>query len=74
MSDGSSRYRAYLLRLWQTSGGGPATWRASLEDPRTHERRGFPDLERLFAFLARQTERESGDRPDGGEGWPSRDH
>ena len=31
-------------------------WRASVEDPHTDERRGFPDLESLFAFLRRATE------------------
>jgi len=30
-------------------------WRASLEDPHSGERRGFADLESLFAFLKEQT-------------------
>lgn len=47
----TQRYRAYLLRLWQTGEGEMAVWRALLEDPRTGERRGFADLASLFAFL-----------------------
>jgi len=49
------RYRAYLLRLWRASGDECSLWRASLEDPHTGERRGFADLESLFAFLKEQT-------------------
>jgi hypothetical protein len=44
-------YHAYLLRLWQASEGEAVMWRALLEDPRTGERRGFADLDSLFAFL-----------------------
>lgn len=47
----TQRYRAYLLRLWQTGEGEAAMWRALLEDPRTGERRGFADLDSLFVFL-----------------------
>jgi hypothetical protein len=47
----SRRYQAYLLRLWQASEGEAVMWRALLEDPRTGERRGFADLDSLFAFL-----------------------
>jgi hypothetical protein len=47
----TQRYRAYLLRLWQTGEDDAAVWRALLEDPRTGERRGFADLASLFAFL-----------------------
>jgi hypothetical protein len=50
------RYRAYLLRLWQTNGeDGQAVWRASLEDARSGERHGFADLAHLYAFLEEQT-------------------
>ena len=45
------RYLAYMLRLWQVGGGEEPTWWASLESPHTGERRGFPSLEALFAFL-----------------------
>ncbi len=49
------RYLAYMLRLWQVGSGEGLTWRASLEGPHTGERRGFPSLEALFAFLEEQT-------------------
>jgi hypothetical protein len=52
--DRPSRYRAYLLRLWKAQSDGelPAGgWRCSLEDPHTGERRGFPTLDLLLAFL-----------------------
>jgi hypothetical protein len=49
------RYRAYLLRLWQTEGDdGRPIWRAALEDARSGERRGFADLAALCAFLEAQ--------------------
>jgi hypothetical protein len=51
------RYRAYLLRLWRADGDdGRPVWRASLEDARTGERRGFADLARLLTFLEEQTD------------------
>lgn len=52
-----SRYRAYLLRCWQERRERPAvpgTWRFSLEDPRTGQRRGFADLEALVGFLRQE--------------------
>jgi hypothetical protein len=57
----TQRYRAYLLRLWQTSEGEAAAWRALLEDPRTGERRGFADLNGLFAFLNEMCRADSAD-------------
>ncbi len=51
MADTQRRYRAYLLRLWQERSDGQWVWRASLEDPHSNVRKGFPDLERLTAFL-----------------------
>jgi hypothetical protein len=51
------RYLAYLVRLWQVEDQGECAWRASAEDAHTGERRGFPDLASLFAFLMAQTER-----------------
>jgi len=48
------RYLSYLLRLWRTSDGTKQVWRASLESPLTGERRGFPGLPELFAFLRAQ--------------------
>ena len=38
---------SYLLRLWRTGG----QWRASLENPETGKRVGFPNFELLFAYL-----------------------
>jgi hypothetical protein len=48
------RYQAYLVRLWQVSGGERPAWRASIEDPHTGERRGFPNIASLFAFVNEQ--------------------
>ena len=48
-------YQAYLLRLWRVNTGRGTVWHASLEDSRTGERRGFADLDSLFAFLKEQT-------------------
>jgi hypothetical protein len=56
MADTQRHYRAFLLRLWQERSEGGWVWRASLEDPHSHERKGFADLERLSAFLKEQTE------------------
>ena len=54
------RYLSYLVRLWPTRNEGEDVWRASLENPRTRERRGFASLDELFAFLRQQTEDEPG--------------
>ena len=48
-------YLSYLLRVWQPSNEGTVAWRASLESPRTGQRIGFADLDKLFAFLRQQT-------------------
>jgi hypothetical protein len=53
------RRRSYLLRLWCTGERRAATWHASLEDPFTGDRFGFPSLEQLFAFLIELVERDS---------------
>ncbi len=48
------RYQGYLLRFWETRSqclGQPSTWRFSLEDPQTGQRRTFADLEALVTFL-----------------------
>jgi len=45
------RYEAYLLRLWESDQAGELVWRASLESTDTGERRGFADLDSLFAYL-----------------------
>lgn len=56
MTDRPRRYRAFLLRIWQERNEGEWIWRASLEDPHSNVRTGFPDLERLSAFLKQLTE------------------
>ena len=55
-------YHAYLLRFWEEDGYSAqsvAGWRFSLEDPRTAERQGFGNLDRLVAFLQQEI-RETG--------------
>ena len=64
-------YHSYLLRLWRTSNQGKPGWRASLESAQTGERRGFADLESLFAFLEAQTSDDPS--PDDGLPPPIRD-
>ena len=56
MAETQRRYRAFLLRLWQERSGGQWVWRASLEDPHSHTRKGFPDIARLTAYLKEQTD------------------
>lgn len=56
MADTQRRYKAFLLRLWREYSGGKWIWRASLEDPHSRVRKGFPDLEKLSLYLKQQTE------------------
>ncbi|MHB1317494.1 MAG: hypothetical protein ACYCYF_02625 [Anaerolineae bacterium] len=51
-----SRYQAYMLRLWRAGNGPDAPWRASTECAVTGARTRFESLEKLFAFLLRETE------------------
>jgi len=51
----SSRYLAYMLRLWQVDRQDHPEWRASLESPHTGERLGFADMAQLLAFLQEKT-------------------
>ena len=51
----SSRYLAYMLRLWQVDRQGQPEWRASLESPHTGERLGFADMAQLLDFLQEKT-------------------
>lgn len=55
MSEEQRRYLSYLLRLWQIESKGQSVWRASLEDSRTGERRGFANMDALLVFLCQQT-------------------
>lgn len=48
------RYHAYMLRLWQAKENDQLVWRASLENPHTGSKRGFPNPDALFAFLTQQ--------------------
>jgi len=54
MGEKQRRYISYLLRLWQVAGDSDLVWRASLENPHTGERRGFPCLADLVAFLQKE--------------------
>ena len=49
------RYHTYLLRCWQEQSTQDHetvnTWRFSLEDPQTGQRRGFANLETLLNAL-----------------------
>ena len=47
---------AYLLRLWQVDNGTEPVWRASLQDVRTGERRGFAGLDEAITYLRQQLE------------------
>lgn len=51
-------YHSYLLRLWQEDIK-DYTWRMSLENAHTGERRGFACLDDLVSFLQRQIEVQS---------------
>lgn len=61
MADEQQGYVAYLLRLWQVGSGASAIWRASLDDPRTGERKGFADLASLYTYLSDQLKESSSD-------------
>jgi hypothetical protein len=53
-NDLAPRYQSYLLRCWEVRSqqpNQPATWRFSLQDPQTEQKRGFADLDELVAFL-----------------------
>ena len=45
-------YESFLLRLWESDEASQLVWRASLESTDTGERRGFADLDSLFAYLS----------------------
>jgi hypothetical protein len=51
MINDKPHYFSYLLRLWLPGDEGEVSWHASLDDPRTGERLGFPSLEALFDYL-----------------------
>jgi hypothetical protein len=45
------KYHSYLLRLWQAGQAEKPTWKASLEDPHTHQVIGFDTLKALYDHL-----------------------
>ena len=49
-------YRSYLLRLWQVRAEAGLVWRASLEEVKTGDQRGFTSMEELIAYLRFTTE------------------
>jgi hypothetical protein len=62
---------AYLLRLWRADDGRQEPiWRASLQDVRTGERRGFAGLAEAVRYLEQQME---GPERGLGNGEPSAD-
>jgi hypothetical protein len=54
-SNPPTKHQSFLLRAWQdqTNQEQP-NWRFSLEEVQTHQRRGFANLEELYAFLKAQ--------------------
>jgi len=50
-SFGEVSYRFLLLRLWQVDEDGKRTWRFSLENSATGERRGIAKLGELLVFF-----------------------
>ena len=55
MDDRRRQYRSFLVRLWGTAHEDTWTWRASVEDVRTHAHWNFATLDQLYAFLEAQT-------------------
>ena len=51
MSNPPERYKAYLLRMWQSYRDGQPVFRAFLESIHTDERCNFSSLEALITFL-----------------------
>ncbi len=47
------QYFSFLLRIWQAGTSEQPIWRASLEDPHTHQVTSFKDMNGLFAYLSR---------------------
>jgi hypothetical protein len=64
MAPGKNRYLSYLLRVWFVRQNGYGTWRASLEDPHTGKKIGFPDLETLMTFLYTKIQETGEKKPD----------
>jgi hypothetical protein len=56
MAASNRRYLSFLLRLWCINQDGCEIWRASLEDSRTEEQRGFASLDLMVDFLREQVQ------------------
>lgn len=54
LMDKKERYHSYLLRIWLHQIHGRSTWRASLDETRSGERVGFPDLRSLINYLCQK--------------------
>lgn len=61
-SSNTHRYISFLLRLWQE--GEKQPWRASLEDPRSGERKSFRDAKELFCYLEQYMQENTTDDPE----------
>ena len=58
MTEANKKSLSFILRLWAegaATADGAACWRASLDDARTGQRRGFASLEQLFVYLMEAT-------------------
>lgn len=67
MTDDKPQYFSYLLRIWSPGDEGEVSWRASLDDPRTGERLGFPCLEALFEYLQEHINQDTGTEKESSE-------
>ncbi len=57
--DDKKNYSVFVLRMWQEKEADQEigfTWRFSLEDPNTGERKGFTSMEALLDFLEQKTQ------------------
>ncbi|MCA9943993.1 MAG: hypothetical protein H6656_14145 [Ardenticatenaceae bacterium] len=52
-------YYSFLLRLWQVEQNGCLTWRCSLEEAKTGQRRNFASLQMLLDYLLAETSKHS---------------
>lgn len=59
METETSTYQAYMLRFWAVQDSSGLSCRISLENPHDGQRRYFPNLNALIAFLRDQF----GDQP-----------
>ena len=65
--DRPPHYRSYLLTVWEERSEeleAPSSWRFSLEEARTGQRRGFASLEALLVFLRTELVDDRTGRPD----------